>query len=370
LTDSRTRSNARLIAVATIAAATIALVATSAQAAAPRSFFGVVPQTNLNTADIDRMGQGRVGTLRVPLFWSTVDPSAAAGDESYAGFDAIVRDSARNGIEVLPFLFGTPEWVARDLDGRSCSAEKCTVSAPSSGPALDAWRTFVGATVARYGPNGTFWTENPDVPKVPITAWQVWNEQNSSEFFKPKPKPKSYGKLLEAAASAIRAEDASADVVLGGMAELAGSKKATEGSKYLAKLYKVKGAKKNFDGVAPHPYGAQLGKVIDQINGYRKLMKKAGDKKASMWVTEIGWGSAKGGNPLNRGTQGQAQRLKEAFKYLQKKRNKLNLETVTWFSWMDSTTSICDWCAKSGLFKAGLVEKPAWRAFTKFTGGS
>jgi hypothetical protein len=89
-----------------------------------------------------------------------------------------------------------------------------------------------------------------------------------------------------------------------------------------------------------------------------------------MWITEIGWGSAKGGNPLNRGTQGQAQRLKQSFKYLQKKRNKLNLETVTWFSWMDSTTSICDWCAKSGLFKAGLVEKPAWRAFTKFTGGS
>ena len=110
--------------------------------------------------------------------------------------------------------------------------------------------------------------------------------------------------------------------------------------------------------------------MADQVELFRKEMKQADDAATSLWVTEIGWGSANGGNPLNRGLSGQAERLKQAFKYFSKNRNKLKLATVTWFSWMDSKTSICEWCSKSGLFKTGLKEKPAWRAFTKFSGGS
>ena len=359
-----------LLAAAAIAAAAIALTASSAHAAAPKSFYGVVPQTDLTTADFDRMGQGRVGTLRVPLSWSAVDPTPAAGDENWGGFDPIVADSARNGIEVLPFFYGTPTWVARDLDGRDCAGHDCDISAPQTPAALDAWSAFVAGAVARYGSNGTFWTQNPGLPRQPIEAWQVWNEQNSPEFYGPKPKPKAYAKLLDRAAGAIRAQDAAADVVLGGMAELAGVKKAIKGSKYVAKLYRVKGAKKDFDGVAPHPYGAKAKRVIEQVDLYRKVMKKARDKRADMWITELGWGSKKGGHALHRGKKGQAQRLKQAFKYFKKKRKKLNVQTVTWFSWMDSPTSICKWCATSGLFRQGLVEKPAWRAYTKLTGGS
>ena len=77
------------------------------------------------------------------------------------------------------------------------------------------------------------------------------------------------------------------------MAELAGSHKAIAGSKYLAKLYDVKGASKNFDGVAPHPYGKSINKVTGQIDLYRDVIKKAHDKKVGFWITEIGAGSAR-----------------------------------------------------------------------------
>ena len=100
------------------------------------------------------------------------------------------------------------------------------------------------------------------------------------------------------------------------------------------------------------------------------MLKKAHDSKAGFWVTEIGWGSRGGGNPLNAGKRGQAQQLKGAYKYFVKSRNKLHLRAVDWFSWMDSKTSICSWCASSGLFTAGLKAKPSWKAFVKFTGGS
>jgi len=160
------------------------------------------------------------------------------------------------------------------------------------------------------------------------------------------------------------------EIVLGGIAELAGSKEAVAASKYLEQLYDIKGTKKDFDGVAIHPYGASVKKVADQVDLFRDVMKKAHDSKAELWVTEVGAGSANGGNPLNRGKKGQANLLTDIFKYFRKVRNKFNVATVIWFSWMDSDISICDWCKSSGLFKLGLEAKPSWNAFTKFTGGS
>ena len=363
--------------VIAIAVGSISTAATSTESKAqpsprkaPGSFYAVSPQTILGPADFARMGQGKVGTLRIPIFWSEVDQVSPTGDFDFAATDAVVGGAAANGVQVLPFLYGTPPWVAQELDGRTCDPEKCIPMAPKKAAALDAWRAFVAAAVGRYGQNGSFWTDNPGIPKLPIEAWQIWNEQNSKVFFAPKAKPKLYAKLLEAAAGEIGAQDASADVVLGGMPELAGSRKATPGSKYLGKLYDVKGAEKNFDGVGIHPYGARLGSVTEQVDLFKEEIKKAHDQSVDLWVTEIGAGSANGGNPLNRGKQGQAQILTQTYKYFEKQRQKLNVQVVVWFSWMDSTASICDWCATSGLFKAGLVEKPAFRAFAKLTGGS
>lgn len=368
-THKRTRWPARLIVSAIAAAAALLALAPASQAAVPKTFYGVVPQTSLGAGDFERMGQAKVGLMRIPLFWSDVDPSAAPNDFNWAGYDAVIGGAAQNGVEVLPFLFGTPEWVAEGIDGRNCAGD-CGIFAPKSQAALDAWSQFVTGAVARYGEGGTFWQENPGIPAQPIGGWQLWNEQNSTSFFAPKAKPKAYAKLLGAGADAVRATDPSADVVLGGMAELAGSRKATKGSKYLKQLYKVRGVKADFDGVAIHPYGSKVDKAVQQVETFREVMADGKDKRAGLWVTELGWSSEKGGNPLNRGPKGQADRLKESFKYFRKNRRKMRIETVNWFSWADSPTSICDWCAKSGLLDESNGEKAAYRAFTKFTGGS
>ena len=344
--------------------------ATSSAAKAPPSFFGIVPQTGLDAADFDRMGTGKVGTLRIIINWSSIDPSSAPGDNNFTSVDPIVFEAAQNGIEIMPFIFGTPPWVAKDLDNRKCSDSKCVIFAPKKAAALEAWKTFVGEVVDRYGPNGEFWAQHPEVTKTPFENYQIWNEQNSKSFYAPKPKPKAYAKLLSNAADAIESRDAGANVVLGGMAELAGSKQAETGSEYLADFYKVKGVKSDFDGVAPHPYGASIGKVTDQVKTYRKVVKRAGDGNAAMYVTEIGAGSANGGSSLNRGKKGQAKLLKQIYKFFIKKRNSFNVEQVDWFSWQDSTVSICDWCKSSGLLTTGDVAKPSYKAFTKLTGGT
>lgn len=366
--------NAR--ATITVAVAALAMltfgVATNAAAKAPATFYGVVPQTALGAQDFERMSSGKVGTLRTILNWGSVDGTSAAGDNNWSSFDSIVLNAAKNGIEVQPFIFGTPSWVAKDLDGASCSGDQCGLYTPKSPAALDAFQTFVGDAVDRYGPNGEFWTENPSVPKAPIHVWQILNEQNSKSFYLPKPDPKSYAKVLAVANQAIDARDPAAEIVLGGMPELAGvgASKAIKGSKYLQKLYKVSGVKDSFDAVAPHPYGATVGKVAEQVDLYRDVMKKAHDSAADMYVTEVGAGSAKGGTSLNRGKKGQAKLLKDVYKYFAKQRNKMNVQVVDWFSWQDSTTSICSWCKSSGLLTASGTAKPSYKEFTKFTGGS
>ena len=153
------------------------------------------------------------------------------------------------------------------------------------------------------------------------------------------------------------------------MARLQGVKAAIPAADFLSKLYKVHGAKKNFDAVGVHPYGSRVKAIVEQVDAIRNTLVKRHDRKAGLYVSEIGWGSKKGGHALNVGAKGQANRLKESFKYFIKNRRKLHIQAVDWFSWMDSPTTICKWCPSSGLFKAGLVAKPSWKAYTKFTGG-
>lgn len=357
-----------------LAAATLGVAAT-ATAAVPKSFYGVVPQAPLTEADFNRMEQGRVGTLRFELHWAGIDTTPSAGDYNWSASDEIVGAAASHGIQPLPFVYSTPDWVAEGIDNFNCQQDNCSPYAPRSKRALDAWGDFMGDAVARYGPNGDFWNENPSIPEMPIRDWQILNEQNSPTFYKPKPKVKAYAKVLKEANKAIAAEDRGAKVILGGMFQtpLQGRKPAIEAWNYLEKLYKVKGAKSSFDGVAAHPYAAKMKTVIDVVELFRDEMKDAHDKRTGLWITELGWASGGPKNPLNRGKAGQAQRLKEAFKYFTRKRGKLNVQTVNWYSWRDNPDAgvgLCSWCPQSGLFEQSLAPKPSWDAFTRFTGGS
>lgn len=349
-------------------------VASSANAAVPRQFFGVMPQGPLNADDYAAMGDAKVGTLRFELYWGAIDPSAAADDYNWAASDAVVTAAAENGVGLLAVVSTAPSWVLQ-LDGHDCDPGKCPAYAPKGKQALAAWRTFLDDAVDRYGPNGEFWTLNPTVPKLPIRDWQIWNEQNSPSFWKPKPDVKAYAKLLDSAHDAITGADPGAEIILGGMfgTPLGGRKPALAAWDYLAKLYQQKGAKQNFDAVAPHPYASKFSKVLAQIDLIRDVMVQAHDANTALWITELGWASGGAPNPLNRGLAGQADRLEEAFRYLIKKRKQLQIENVTWYSWRDNSTTgvgLCEWCPKSGLLNEDGSTKPSYDAFTEFTGGS
>jgi polysaccharide biosynthesis protein PslG len=374
--------SARAIGVlATAAVAVVAIVlATSSGSSSPededvpRGFYGIVSQTPLTAQDFARMGEGRVGTLRILLPWSTVDSTPASDDLDFSTVDPIVLAAAEHGIRILPFLYGTPEWAALELDGHDGCGGDCGPFAPASEAALAAWGEFAGAAVERYGPGGELWAQNPDHPAEPIHTWQIWNEQNSATFYKPEPSIAGYLSLLESAERAIHAEDPEAEIILGGMFGTPpdAGESADNAWKYLRGMYEAEGARDLFDGVASHPYAANMGKVESQVELLHDEIVRAEDSGAGLWVTELGWASSGPDHPLNRGPEGQAERLTEAFDLLLDHREDWNVESVTWYSWRDFTDPApCDWCGGSGLFAEDALDpKPSWTAFTEFTGGS
>ncbi len=146
--------------------------------------------------------------------------------------------------------------------------------------------------------------------------------------------------------------------------------------KFLDRLYDVKGIKTKFDRVAVHPYSPDLRGIKYQMDKMRKVMEANGDRRTKLAVTEIGWGSGKPyqNSFLLKGLEGQKRMLQKSFGMFNARRRDWKLGTVYWFSMIDAAhcgDSCTYWDTSSGLFRAGdaVDPKPAWRAFTKFTGG-
>jgi hypothetical protein len=366
-------------------AVVLALGAFAASAAAvPANFFGVVPQSTLSQEQFNTLKQGGVKEMRVALIWGAIQP-ARGGTPNWGEFDSTVERAAKSGIELLPFVVGTPTWAVPSVKVPGAPGALAPARLPVAGTAGTAWTTFLKAAVARYGTNGSFWSENPTLPAKPIKAWQIWNEPNF-KYFVAHPNPAEYGKLVKSSSAAIKSVDPTAQIVLGGLfAKPAGARylkgkkviHATSpnyfGSYFLEQMYKKNpGIKSSFQGVALHPYVARYRQLPPEIEELRGVMTRSGDAAKSLWITELGWSSEPPQGPSNVfavGTSGQARELKGAFTLMKADAAKFRLRHVYWFS-VDDAPETCNFCNGSGLFKKGFVPKKSWTEFTKFTGGT
>ena len=339
--------------------ALLALCACAPQAEAaraPRAFYGVMAAQDPTPAEIDRMGDGRVGTLRINLVWGAVQPSESAPlDWGY--YDAIIGEAARRGIRVLPTVYSSPFWAASRTNH------------PPKKAHLGEFRAFVRAAAERYGPGGSFWATNPSIPPQPLVWWQLWNEPNFPNFWLRKANPKQYVHLLRVFHGAVRAGNPAARVVLAGLFPTAGDqvKHGINLEPYLTAIYRHHG-KKLFDAAAIHPYAGRPSIALDRIRDARRIMSRFKDKHTPIWVTEIGWASGGVRTGLTVGSRRQASYVRRTFKLLAKNRRRAKIVGVIWYSWRDLPGGI--WFNHTGLLKQGYGAKPAWKAFVGLTGGS
>ena len=344
------------------------------RAPAPKGFFGAITQTELEARDATRMARGGIETLRVPVEWGRIQPKNHS-EFDWTRLDRIIGLAARNGISVLPFLYAPPNW---------STGAFTKLPVKTSAQRRD-WKIFLRAIVARYGPGGEYWETDYVDPYTetararPIRTWQIWNEVNFFYFATPV-SSKNYVSLLKSSSKTIKAMDPKAKIMLSGLYGSPPKKTVRAGkgfaaSEFLRQVYK-RGGKKYFDIAAVHPYTPGTKTTKSLLTKFRKVMAKNRDKKAPLSITEVGWGSGKDGF-LDMGSEkAQAKQVKSAYNYFLKDRKKLRLKSVYWFVWQDypRSRSACNFCYTTGWFKAGtwdqpLKPKPAWRAFTKFSGG-
>lgn len=376
---------------ASAAALALTLCALSAAAApakikrqVPRGFLGVMsdgplddPAANLD-GEFQVMATSGVESVRAGFYWDLAQPYARTADvpaDQRASFrevdglptdfsrsDRIVLAAARQRVPLLPVVIRAPLW-ARKRPNRLWS--------PPSRPSD--YARYLRTLIGRYGPRGSFWVERPDVPKVPIRDWQVWNEPNLRVFWDDSPPAsgkyvqyhRRYINLLRAAHDAIKAADQGARVILAGFAERSWV--------LLDNLYRFDPrVRRYFDVVAIHPFTQRPEQVRKILTLVRAVMNSHGDRRKPLFVTEMSWPSTRRPKTLGTGFEvsraEQADRLARAYSLLASARGRLGLERVYWYTWLtiDRGPVVFDYSGLRSENPSGtIVPKPAFFAFRK-----
>jgi hypothetical protein len=342
----------------------LAVLAAAAMPAAapaylPPGFIGISPQSASSAKDYELMREAGIHSVRLPLFWGAVEPeSPAFSERQWSGFDREVRLAARAELSIFPVLTGTPKWVAPlgiDLPVKTARQRR-------------AWASFVRAAVERYGPGGSFWREEDELPYLPIRRWEIWNEENLVTFAT-RPEPARFATLIRIAGGIIHRQAPGSQAILGGLfgRPLQIPPNIASGD-FLSRFYRSRNVKKYFDGVALHPYVADATAMGAQLRNLRGIMRRHHDPGTPLFVTELGWGSADGPSRWQRGLFGQAFQLSKSFAMLSANRGRWGVGGVWWFTWSDEGGT-CIFCGSAGLLTRDREAKPAWYRFNEWTGG-
>ena len=340
--------------LATLLTALAALVlAAPAGAATPREFFGVMvdgpalgPDVNLRS-ETRLMASSGVGSVRAAFYWRDMQP--VEGPIDFTETDRLVGEAARAGLRVFPTVVRAPVWAAGGDD-----REGAVPVDPST------YAAFFAEVVKRYGRGGTFWA-SAGVPVRPIVSWQVWNEPDIGRYWQGDPWPETYVKLLRAARPAIKAVDPRAQVVAAGL--------TNRSWEDLQKLYDA-GARGLFDAAAIHPFSRRPSNVMKIVRLARGAMRREGDRRVPLVLTELSWSSGKGQSTFNYGWEtterGQADRIREILPMLASVRRRLGLQGVYWYTWLSPPVGDDESFSYAGLRrmrKGKPVSKPALYAF-------
>jgi hypothetical protein len=260
--------------------------ASASAAGTPDGFFGV------NPGDLFRLPESKwddhlqaiqndgVQTVRMGAWWSDLEPAPPVNgvhNYSWSDVDKQVAALARHNLQWEPLLCFSATWGSK---------VKGDYNAAPDGP--DNFAAFGAALAKRYGPGGSFWSEHPELPAIPVNAYEVWNEENAKVFWQPAT-PADYADLYVATRSAIRSVDAGARVVLGGLAGASNSA-VTAPESFLRAMYAHRpDLKGNVDAVGFHPYARDPKGVYSSIASFRRVLDAVAGPGVPLELTEIGW---------------------------------------------------------------------------------
>jgi polysaccharide biosynthesis protein PslG len=292
---------------------------------ASASFFGIVAEDVLagdaayRRQTLASMRSAGVRLIRQTFHWDRIELSP--GQYDFAEYDAYVADVTAAGIDILPILYTPPEF-------RAPRGPERGTYPPARAADMAA---FAERLVRRYGPDGDFWREHPELRERPIGAWQVWNEPNLPVYWPDGPDPEAYVGLLEAVAEGIKAADPNASVVSAGLSE---SSHGVPFAEYVEGMFEA-GAGDALDVFALHAFARDTAGSVGAAETTRELLGDLGSS-APIWITEVGWASGGPRSPFTVGEEGQAERIRTTLSALGRRREELGLRGVIYYSWRDA----------------------------------
>lgn len=344
-------------------------------AAVPQGFVGVDVDGPVfgqdNSIDFDQqvgsMVTNGVQSIRVAFNWAAAEPYQSWSDVptldrgqyvdvagkpfQFAQTDAIVGAAAQHDVTVLPTVLYTPSWDARDNNQGPINTPQRT------GP----YAGYLTALIGRYGPHGTFWKANPQIRRLPIRSWQIWNEENLGYYW-PQPYASSYVGLLRSAHAAIHRADPGAKLVLGALTNFAW--------KSIGQIYRIGGARAQFDVASVNGFTKQPADVILYMRYMRNAMNHFGDHGKPLLATEVSWPSAQGKSrqtfEFDTTEAGQARDLAALLPMIGASYQRLGLAGFYYYTWMGDEgdrSRAFNFAGLLGFDKGKITIKPALGAF-------
>jgi hypothetical protein len=171
--------------------------------------------------------------------------------------------------------------------------------------------------------------------------------------------------MLKVVGRAIKRADRRAEIVTAGLppSKLAG---AVPLQRFVKQLYRAHG-KRYFDTLAINSYAKNRRQLTKLLRSIRKLMNRARDRKAKLWITELGWGDSGPPSRFIVGPAAQARLITSSLGTIRKLRRKLRLRGVVYYTWRDARPYpplYQDlWGLHTGLLDLAGRPKPAFEAF-------
>ena len=367
-----------------VAAALCAIAASASPpvaSAAPGMLVGIydpVEPVVAPGATFPELVQLRAQVIRLDLNWNLIAPTKPASptdpsDPAYDwdGFDNTVVQAAKNKIQVLFTIYGTPPWAQGRTKGLNRAPTK-----------MSSLRYFAQAAATRY--SGTF--QRADGTTLPaVKKWLAWNEPNNPLFLRPQwakvgkryvpVAASTYAQICTAVWSGVHATGMSKEVVACGATDPRGNNAPRGRRPSISPLAFLKDLKrygltgKHFDVYAHHPYNGpgespstkpkdrnsvtmgNIGALTTQLG------KLYGNKK--LWITEYGYQTRPPDRLFGVSWIKQAQYLTKAYAIA---RRNPRITMMVWFLLRDETR-LGGW--QSGLLTSAGRKKPAYDAFRR-----
>ena len=262
--------------------------------------------------------------IRMDLVWSRIEQSKGEYEFKESGYDALTLGCEELGIRVLYIIDYSNELYETDRSVRTEAGRK-------------AFADFAAAAAKRYTGKGIL--------------WEVWNEANIGQFWRPQPSMDDYCKLVEAVAPRIREVDPSGQVIAGATSQIP--------LDWFESCFK-NGLLNWIDVLSVHPYRPQPPETV--IQDYAKLREFIGryapaGKHISVISGEWGYSNINWDKtPLTE--QQQADYLVRMFLM----NSYQNIPVSIWYDWKNDGTDPNEREHNFGTIKNDLTPKAAYLA--------